>query len=138
MLQQLQQTAAQLQLPFGHRVNTYNSRLAQELEKWTESVGKADQFRHAVFHAYFASGQNIARSEILVDIVESIGLSGVEARQVLETRRFRNAVDRDWARSKKMGVTAVPTFVLGSDIVVGAQPKAVLEQLLIKHGIARR
>ena len=85
MQKQLQQIAAQLQLPFGSRKNTYNSRLAQELEKWTESEGKADEFRQAVFRSYFARSQNIARTDTLVNIIESIGLSGFQARQVLNT-----------------------------------------------------
>jgi predicted DsbA family dithiol-disulfide isomerase len=43
---------------------------------------------------------------------------------------MRKAVDADWARSRALGVTGVPTFVIGRKAVVGAQPYEVLEQLV--------
>jgi predicted DsbA family dithiol-disulfide isomerase len=57
---------------------------------------------------------------------------------VLAERRFRDAVDADWAKSRRYGVTGVPTFVAGEDGVVGAQPYEVLVQLLEKVGARRR
>jgi len=48
----------------------------------------------------------------------------------LTERRMRAAVDADWARSRALGVTGVPTFVMGRKAVVGAQPYEALEQLV--------
>ena len=130
MKAQLKQVASGLGLPFGDRQKTFNSRLAQELGKWAEFQGKGEQFHYSVFRAYFADGKNIGDIPILVDIAESVGLSGVEAKNSLETRAFRDAVDADWVRSRKMGVTAVPTFVFNNEHLVGAQPYAMLEQFV--------
>ena len=77
---------------------------------------------------------NIADDSVLVDIARSAGLPADEARRVLEERRFREAVDADWATSRAYGVTAVPTFVSGGYGVVGAQPYATLEQFLSQRG----
>ena len=52
------------------------------------------------------------------------------AREVLEKRTFKAAVDADWALSRQYGVTGVPTFVAGRNGVVGAQPYEVLEELV--------
>ena len=52
----------------------------------------------------------------------------------LERRTFRDAVDADWELSRRYGVTGVPTFVVGRQGVVGAQPYEVLEQLVLKEG----
>jgi predicted DsbA family dithiol-disulfide isomerase len=49
---------------------------------------------------------------------------------VLERRTFKAAVDADWAASRQLGVTGVPTFVAGRYGVVGAQPYEVLDQLV--------
>ena len=57
---------------------------------------------------------------------------------MLTERRFKDAVDADWAKSHAYGVTGVPTFVAARYGVVGAQPYEVLEQLLEKAGAARR
>jgi predicted DsbA family dithiol-disulfide isomerase len=52
------------------------------------------------------------------------------ASEVLEKRTFKEAVDRDWALSRRYGITGVPTFVAGDSGVVGAQPYEVLERLV--------
>ena len=117
---------------------TYNSRSAQELGKWAEEQGRGDQFHHAVFRAYFADGENIGDSEVLASVVRSVGLSDRKARKILESRAYKQAVDDDWNRSYRSGITAVPTFRLDEELLVGAQPTAGLEKLLVDHGVSQR
>ncbi len=134
----LRKVARELDLPLGDRQKTYNSRLAQELGKWAEEKAKGEEFHQAVFRAYFVDGVNIARIEILASLAKKIGLSESEARKVLELRTHREAVDSDWKRSRQMGVTAVPTFVVYQGAIVGAQPYEVLEHFLEENHIRRR
>jgi predicted DsbA family dithiol-disulfide isomerase len=138
VMARLKKVADEEGLPFGERHMTYNSRLAQELGKWAESQGMGEPFHNAVFHAYFVEGGNIGKIQELVDVARSVGLSGEEAKEVLEARGFKEAVDSDWSRARGMGVTAVPTFLLDQRFVVGAQPYEVLEQLLNVSRIKRR
>jgi predicted DsbA family dithiol-disulfide isomerase len=63
----------------------------------------------------------------LLNLVSRIGLSGLDAKEVLENRTFKQAVDRDWDRCHAMGVTAVPTFLMRDRFLVGAQPYPALE-----------
>ena len=117
----------------------YNSLLAQEMATWAVGKGPAGDLIHdALFRAYFVNNVNIGAVDNLVAIAESIGLSPVECREVLQLRRFRAAVHDDWERSQRRGVTAVPTFAIGSSEVVGAQPCDTLEQLALKAGLAPR
>ena len=74
MLKRLTSVAGELGLPFGRRTMTYNSRLAQELGKWTEARGVGDAFHHAVFLAYFRDGKNIGDTDVLIDLCQGIGL----------------------------------------------------------------
>lgn len=138
MLDRLRQVAADLDLPFGDRNMTYNSRSAQELGKWAEEKGRGDAFHHAAFHAYFAEGKNIAETDVLAELAESAGLSGETARQILEAGQYRAAVDADWRRSRESGVTAVPTFLLNGRRLVGAQPYEALAKLMTDNRVARR
>jgi len=117
-------------LPYGDRKMTYNSRLAQELGKWADTQPGGEAIHDALFRAYFVDGRNIGDPEVLVQIAESVGLPGDEAREVLSKRSFKAAVDADWGKSREYGVTGVPTFVAGGRGVVGAQPYEVLEQLV--------
>lgn len=121
MLDHLKQVARELGLPFGDREMTFNSRLAQELGKWAEHMEKGDAFHDAVFKAYFADGLNIADANILADIATTVGLDAGEAHDMIAGRIFKEAVDTDWARAYESGVTAVPTFLMNGQTLVGAQ-----------------
>jgi predicted DsbA family dithiol-disulfide isomerase len=125
-------------LPYGKRTHSYNSRLAQELGKWADTVPGGNRLHDALYRAYFVDAKNIGDPDILIEIVESVGLDGAAAREVIETRRFKDAVDADWAKSAQYGVTGVPTFVAGQRGVVGAQPYEMLERLVTMAGAAKR
>ena len=117
-------------LPYGKRTHSYNSRLAQELGKWVETQEGGEAFHGALYRAYFVDARNIGDSDVLLEIVGSVGLSVEGAREVLDSRSFKDAVDADWEKSRQYGVTGVPTFVAGGYGVVGAQPYEALERLL--------
>ena len=91
-----------------------------------------------LYRSYFVRGQNIGDLNVLVDLATSGGLPAEEAREVLEQRLFKEAVDDDWQKARQYGVTGVPTFVSEGQGVVGAQPYDVLEQLLIRTGAERK
>ena len=138
MRQRLKNVAKELGLPLGDRKMTFNSRLAQELAKWAESQGKGDEFHEAVFRAYFVEGRNIGKEDELAALAKSVGLSEQEAKKVLQLRAYMKAVDSDWSQARSMGISAVPTFVLDHETVVGAQPYEVLEEFLKKNGVKKR
>ena len=117
-------------LPYGDRRMTYNSRLAQELGKWADTQPGGEAIHDALFKAYFVDGLNIGDADVLLGISKTIGLPENAAREVLEKRTFKGAVDADWEKSRQYGVTGVPTFVAGQRGVVGAQPYETLVQLI--------
>jgi predicted DsbA family dithiol-disulfide isomerase len=117
-------------LPYGDRRMTYNSRLAQELGKWADTQPGGEAIHDALFKAYFVEGRNIGDPDVLLNVVGSLGLDEEAAREVLEKRTFKDAVDADWDKSRQYGVTGVPTFVAGRQGVVGAQPYETLVQLI--------
>ena len=119
-------------LPYGERTMTYNSRLAQELGKWADTQPGGEAIHDALFRAYFVEMRNIGDPAVLLEIVDKLGLSVEGARDVIEKRTFKDAVDQDWALSRQLGVTGVPTFVAGGHGVVGAQPYETLERLVEK------
>jgi len=125
-------------LPYGRRTHTYNSRLAQELGKWADTQPGGAALHDKIYQAYFVEALNIGDPDLLVELASSVGLPAEEARAVLTERRFKDAVDADWAKSHQYGVTGVPTFVASGYGVVGAQPYEVLEQLLDRSGARRR
>lgn len=118
-------------LPFNAERNmSYNSRLAQELAKWAESKGKAEEVANALFRAYFVDVKNIGKAEVLAQIAEENDLPRDEATEVLLSRKYKDAVDDDWRRCAAFGVNAVPTFLAGKYLMVGAQPYEELKRLV--------
>jgi predicted DsbA family dithiol-disulfide isomerase len=118
-------------LPYNPERNmSYNSRLAQELAKWAEGKGKGEAISDALFRAYFVDIKNIGKAEVLAKIAEENDLSPQEATDVLLSRSFKDAVDEDWQRCASLGVNAVPTFLAGRYLMVGAQPYEELERLV--------
>ena len=130
MMKKLKNTADSLGLPLGNRKMTYNSRLAQELGKWAEGQGHGDAYHMAMFQAYFVDGKNLAKIDLLVEIVEGLSMDGTAARRVLEERTYKDAVDRDWQEAYPRGITAVPTFMARGMRLVGAQSYEALEKLI--------
>lgn len=117
-------------LPYGERSRTYNSRLAQELGAWADTQPDGDAIHDALFRAYFVDARDISDPEVLVAIAKAVGLPEGGAREVIEKRTHKAAIDADWEKSHRYGVTGVPTFVIGNNGVVGAQPYEALEQLV--------
>ncbi|MBU3952916.1 MAG: DsbA family protein [Proteobacteria bacterium] len=131
---QLKATAAKFNLPMGDRKMTYNSRLAQEVGMWAEEKGKGHAFHMAAFKAYFVDGHNLAEKQVLLALIRSVALDPVEGENIIDQRVFKDAVNADWEMSRAKKITAVPTFIMGLDRLVGAQSHEVLEKMFIKYG----
>ena len=118
-------------LPYNAERNmSYNSRLAQELAAWAETKGKAEEVANALFRAYFVDVKNIGKADVLAKIAEENDLPADEATDVLLSRKFKDTVDEDWKRCAAFGVNAVPTFLAGKYLMVGAQPYEELKRLI--------
>lgn len=134
MMQRVYQVAKELDLPFGQRTRTFNSRRAQELGKWAEEQGAGEAFHMAVYHAYFVDGCNIALPAELAAIASRVGLNADMALQVLDTQSYAAAVDDDWRRASELGVTAVPTGIFRQHALVGFQPYVNYRRLITAEG----
>ena len=134
----LKQTATSLGLPFGARHMTYNSRMAQELGMWAETKGVGHRYHMTLFKAYFVDGVNIGKLDVLLGLVEVAGLDPEEARQVIASKSFSDAVDADWHLARQTKVQAVPSFVMGDQVLVGAQSYQSLQKLMRDNGLSPR
>ncbi len=103
-----------------------------------DQEGVTDALHDALYRAYFVDVRNLAETDVLVDVAESVGLDGTRARAVVEERPHRETIDDHWRRATEMGVSGVPTFVSEGFGVVGAQPYDVLEDLVTRAGAVRR
>lgn len=130
MKRQMRKLMAEAGLEYGERTYTYNSRLAQELAKWADTQEGGQVIHDALYRAYFVDNINLSDIGALVKIASDLNLDGILARQIIEQRSFREAVDTDWERARQLGITGVPTFYKNDLAVVGCQPYETLERFV--------
>ncbi len=120
-----------------------NTRLAHHLLTTYDGDARQRPAVTALYRAYFEQGRDVTDAAVLVAAVsEATGEPADDVRIRLEAPT--DVVDAAFALGRRLGVTAVPTFVAdaGSDVdpevglsaaavaVQGAQPAEVLEQVL--------
>jgi len=125
-------------LPYSRRTHTYNSRLAQELAKWADTKPGREGIHGALYRAYFVDLRNIGDPGVLVDVARSVGLPADEVHDLLVNRRFQEAVDADWEKARRYGITGVPSFIAGTYKLVGAHPYDALAQFVTAAGAQPR
>ncbi len=130
MMQRCADVAGELDLPFGNRTHTYNSRRAQELGKWAEEEGAGEAFHTAVYHAYYVDGCNIAIPKMLAEIAASVGLNPDAALAAIDKQSYATHVDDDWRRAKGLGVTSIPTAIYQQQALIGFQSYENYRRLL--------
>lgn len=134
----LETKADQLGLPLKARTMISNTRWAQELGKWADSLGRIDVYHRAMHQAYFADGLDIGDRQVLMDVVAACGLSREAAEKVLVTGAFSTAVDEDWERSEVLEIMAAPSYVLNGDVRMGPQSFDELEDLFQRHQVPKK
>jgi predicted DsbA family dithiol-disulfide isomerase len=117
-------------LDYGVRTRWYNSGPAHQAALWADAHGGGEEFRRAVYRAYFAEDLNIADTEVLAGISDRLGLDTDDLRRALAEGRYRDEVERQFQLARDWGVTAVPAYVAGKYLLVGAQPYEIYRQLI--------
>ncbi|WP_405097560.1 DsbA family protein [Micromonospora sp. NBC_01412] len=120
--------ALELNLHLARPVNTFD---AHRLSHWAAIHGRADAVMERLFLAYHTEGLNIADLRVLERLGVEAGLDATEARAVLASDAYALEVRADERRGYELGVTSVPTLVIGSGTrVSGVQPSAALRRQL--------
>lgn len=108
---------------------TRNTFDAHRLVKWAGELGKQTAMKQACFDAYFGRAENISDANVLVRCAEDAGLDGDEAKAVLSSDQYADAVRQDEAKYQQAGVSAVPAFIINQTYLVsGAQEPDTLVQ----------
>jgi len=138
MVLRFKKMAADLGLPSCELKKIYNSRSAQELGFWAKSLNKEDQYHNAVFKAFYGKGADISNKQVLIDIVESINLPGIDAENHLEEGTFKPQVNSDWKLAQDLKLVAAPTYIVNKNKLVGAHPYQKLQHFIESNGANRR
>ena len=124
-------------LEYNDREYTFNSRLAQELGYWAQSKYSNDMIHDELYKSYFINKKNVYEIDVLLNVALRAKLPQDEAREILEKRTYKDEIDKHWEYSYKIGVTGVPTYILGKNYLVGAQQKNNFHELFEKENIEK-
>jgi len=110
-----------------------NTTAAHRLAKWAETKGKGPSFSERLLQSYFLEGGAIGKQDVLLSLVEEVGLDKTEAQEILNGNQFADEVEQDISEAQNLGVRGVPFFVLDNKYgISGAQPKAIFDQAISK------
>jgi len=114
---------AGLKINFEGMQRTPNTLNAHRLIHWAGIEGRQTAAVSALFRAYFVDTRDIGDAEVLADIADSIEMDASLVTRLLKTDEDSQMIrDRD-AHSRQMGISSVPTFIVGGrHAVPGAQP----------------
>lgn len=122
---------AGLEIEFDKIARTPNTLDAHRLIHWAGIEGRQTPVVSALFRAYFQDGRDIGAHDVLGDIADSAGLDAAVILKLLQSEADRDDIRARDAQSRKMGVTAVPTFIVaGQHAVPGAQPVELWQKVI--------
>lgn len=112
----------------ARRANTFD---AHRLLHHAMQVGRQGALKERLFLAYFRDGESISDHATLVRLAEESGIDGVEANEILGSRRYADEVRADEMDARALGISGVPFFVIDRHFgISGAQsPESILHVL---------
>lgn len=113
----------------------YNTFDAHRLLHWAQIERKQPALKNRLFALYFTEGGNPSDPEALVAAASDVGLDPDEARAILASDGFADAVRAEERHWQGAGISAVPAIVINDKyVIMGGQPAATFERAL--RGIA--
>ena len=114
---------AGLNVAFDKIQRTPNTMDTHRLIRWAKTTGQQNAVVNQLFHRYFEAGEDISDHTVLLDVAESTGMERDIVQKLLESDADRELLAEEDATARQMGVTGVPTFIVGGRYVLqGAQP----------------
>ena len=124
--------AAGIEFNFDHQkvANTFKGHLLLKLAAQKNVANEAEE---SLFIAQFIKGENIDDEEVLIKIGESLTFTAEEVKAALKSEKFKQEVQKDIEKSREMGISGVPFFVINDKYgVSGAQPSSTFSEVLEK------
>lgn len=108
-----------------------HTHLAFEGYQFANEHGKGEAYTHRMFRAFFQEEQDLGDIAVLTKLAGEVGLEEEAFRQAVETRKYKDAHQKALRSAYEgVGVTAVPTFIIGDKKVRGLLREEDLRNLI--------
>jgi predicted DsbA family dithiol-disulfide isomerase len=119
----------------SHLPNTRRVLAAAELAR---DQGRLGVFREAAMDAYWRHGEDLEDDAVVRRIAAGVGLDPAGAVAAMTDPTHLARVDAVRRESINAGVTGIPTFFIGDEVVVGCQPYEALAAAVERAGGLKR
>lgn len=131
-------TAALFDIPYAHPerfpVATIGAARAMLWIDARHGAAKAREFAHAVFHAYFAAGQDISQPEIVLAAARSAGLDAEEVAQGMQQEDIKAALKSGIEAATARGVFGAPFIFVDDEPFWGFDRFDYIRKWLLRRG----
>ncbi len=111
-----------------------HTHLAFEGYQYAKEHGRGNEYNHRVLEGFFVEGQDIGQIDVLTRLAADVGLNAPEFETALRTRKYRQAHQRALQHAyEEAGVTGVPIFVIGDEVLTGLQARRTLEMVIAEQ-----
>jgi predicted DsbA family dithiol-disulfide isomerase len=115
-----------------------NSLDAHRLIHWAGAEGRQHDVVGILFRRYFQDGEDVSDATVLAAAAAEAGMDPAVVARLLDGDADRDAVRAEAEAAREMGVTGVPTFLVGGRYAVsGAQPEELWRKLVAEIETAR-
>ncbi|MFL6671735.1 MAG: DsbA family oxidoreductase [Massilia sp.] len=113
------------------RGRIYNTFDAHRLLHWAGLKGRQRELKLALFEAYFTRGEDPSSHEVLLRVVEQVGLDRSDAMLILASNTYAVEVREREQLYQRAGIHSVPAVIINQlHLISGGQPPEVFEQAL--------
>lgn len=105
--------------------------LAFEGYHFASEQGKGNEYIKRVFKGFFEEELDIGKVEILSKLAEDVGLNEERFTEALKTRAYKDVQEKALQHAyEEANITAVPTMIIGDEVVQGIISKEALEEII--------
>jgi len=116
---------------FDRMTRIPNTLDAHRLIRWARPEGVQTRAAMAIFQRNFEAGEDISDAGVLTSVAAEVGMDAEVTARLLAGDADRAEVQAEAEAAREMGVTGVPTFIIGGRYAVsGAQPPDLWERLM--------
>ena len=106
---------------------TPNTLDAHRVIRWAHTVKRQHDMAERLFMAYWSEGKDVGSRAVLAAEAGTVGINAAQIAELLASDQDVAEVNAEIAHASNIGVTGVPTYILGqSYALVGAQSPEVL------------
>lgn len=111
-----------------------HTHLAFEGYQYAKENGKANEYNHHVFTAYFQEGRDIGNIDVLTELAGEVGLNKEAFKEALVSRRYKETHQQALRHAyEEAEIQAVPTFFIGDQKLQGLHTKEMLERVILQE-----